>query len=235
MSDVNYSDLLNILNLKKSNIIDFEYKIRKFADIAAQQHKIYLVFRIARELQDIGYDTQDIEQYIINSKNAYFIYRYAREIKNADIVQLQNAIIDCKNFNYLARFGCFVPEADAELIQNLIYLNNNANAAYIYLKYSKIANINKLKKIFIKSKKPRYLYALAHFVSDLKELEYIENLLINAHSDRYIRLFAANIPGANISKLEDRLLKTKNIKEMKYFVQQVPTANKVKKYLLLMC
>lgn len=225
--------LQNLINSKKEDPHHFEINARKLADYAAQQEKYYFLWRIAKELQDIDCDTQDIEQYILSSRNPIFIFRYAREIKFADIKALQKAIEATRNYNWIARFACYVNGADTKSIEKLIIDRKCASAAYIYMRDGLNPNIDELKSIFFKSKKPRYLYALAHFITDPKELELIENLIIASHSEMYVRLYASKIKGANISKLENRVLHSNNLPEMKKFATSVPKADKLRKYLLL--
>jgi hypothetical protein len=213
--------LENLIKIKRQNLKAFEQKARELAFNAFQQHKINIVFRIAKELQELSYNVEDIETYIIDSNDPHYIYKFAREIKYANIEKLQQAIIGTGKFNYIAKFACFINEANTQMIEDLIIQSNNARAAYIYLKFGKHPNAHKFKHIFIKSKKPRYLYMLAQLLSNQDELEIIQNLIIASHSAMYVRLFAAHIPGANIKKLEDRVLATQDFDEIKKFAKAV--------------
>jgi len=225
--------LENLLRIKQKNIKEFEHKAREIAYSAIQHKKIYIVYRIAKELQDLYCDVEDIEDFIISFGDPFYIYKFAREIKSANIIRLQEAIINTHNYNYIAKFACFVNGADTELIENLIIQSNNARAAYIYLRFGKHPNIHKFKHIFIKSKKPRYLYGLAQVLTDPIELELIEKLIIEGKSNMYVRLFAANIPGANIQKLENRILATRNMTEIKKFARSIKS-EKLNKLIMLM-
>lgn len=225
--------LENLIKIKRQNLKEFEKNARELAYTAFQQRKINIVFRIAKELQELYYNVEDIENYIISSNDPHYIYRFAREIKHANIDKLQNAIINTSKFNYIAKFACFINGANTQLIEDLIIKSNNARAAYIYLKFGKHPNANKFKHIFIKSKKPRYLYMLAQLLNDQDELELIQNLIIDSHSDMYVRLFATHIPGANIQKLEDRILATKNFNEIKKFAKSVKS-DRLNKLIMLM-
>ncbi len=211
----------NLIKTKRQNIKTFEQKARELAYVAFQQHRHNIVFRIAKELQDLFCNVEDIEDYIVSANDPYYIYKFAREIKNANISKLQQAIINTGKLNYIAKFACFIGGADAGAIEDLIIQSNNARAAYIYLKYGKHPNVDKLKHIFIKSKKPRYLYILAQLLTNQDELNLIQNLIIASRSNMYVRLFAAHIPGADLKKLEDRILATKNFDEIKKFAKSV--------------
>ena len=213
--------LENLIKIKCQNLKAFEQKARELAYTAFRQDKINVVFRIAKELQELCCNVEDIEDYIISSNDPHYIYNFAKEIRYANICKLQTAIIGTQKFNYIAKFACFISGADTNLIEDLIIASNDARAAYIYLKFGKHPSIHKLKKIFIKSKKPRYLYTLAQLLTNQEEIDIIQNLIINSQSNMYVRLFAAHIPGANIKKLEDRILATKDFEEIKKFAKQV--------------
>lgn len=223
----------NLLRIKQQNLKEFVHKVRELATVAIGQKKIYTVFRIAKELQELYCDVEDIEDFIISIKDPHYIYRFAREIRGANVPKLQQAIIDAGKYNYMAKFACFVGGADADLIENIIIESNNARAAYIYLRFGKHPNVNKIKHIFFKSKKPRYLYALAHLIHDQSELSLIQDLIIAGHSNMYVRLFATHVPGADIKKLEDRILMTKNFEEIKKFAKSV-NSDRLNKLIMLM-
>lgn len=225
--------LENLIKIKCQNLKAFEQKARELAYIAFQQDRINIVFRVAKELQDLYCNVEDIEDYIISSNDPHYIYSFAREIKSANISRLQTAIINTRRFNYIAKFACFISGADTNLIEDLIIESNDARAAYIYLKFGKHPSVNKLKYIFIKSKKPRYLYMLAQLLTNQEEIILIQNLIINSHSNMYVRLFAAHIPGADIARLEDRILATKDFEEIKKFAKQV-NSERLNKLIMLM-
>lgn len=222
-----------LLKIKQKSIKEFELQAREFAVHLMQDNKLYTIFRIAKELQELYCDIEYIEDFFISTKNPFYIFKFAREIKSSNIVKLQQAIIDIQNYNYIAKFACFVAGADTELLEKIIIKSNNAKAAYIYLKFGKHPNIQNLKHIFLKSKKPRYLYALAQNINDPDDIALIQDLIIASHSNMYVRLFAAHILGANINKLEDRILKTKNIQEIKKFAKTVGS-ERLNKLVILM-
>ena len=84
----------------------------------------------------------------------------------------------------------------------------------------------------MKSRKPRYLFALAKLTKNKKDLEKIQQLIIDSPSSTYVRLFAVHIKGADIKKLEERIISTKNVIEMKRFARAV-NSPRLKKLSLL--
>lgn len=216
-----FLDLTEIIKLKYRNVKEFEVQARLTAAQAIKEHKIYTVWRIAKEMGDLGCEIEEMEDFIAASYNPFFIYKLAREVKVANISKLQNAIIRLGSLDYIARFACFIGGADVALLEDIIYESGNPKAAYIYLRFGKNPNLPKIKKILLKSKKPRYLYTLAHFTDSQEELDHIQDLIIGAHSNMYVRLFAYNIPNCDLKKLEDRILKTKDIEEIRKYVRLV--------------
>lgn len=217
----NVVTLENLLKLKYQSVKLFAEKAQELAKVAVKERKIYIVYRLARELQELGYDVGELEDCITSCSQSFFIFRFAKEIKTANIKKLQDAIIKTCDLDYIAKFGCFINGADYEHIQNFIISKGNARAAYIYLTFGKHPDIARLRPIFLKSKKPRYIYALARLSTDPVEIEQLQELVINSNSNMYVRLFATNIPGADIRKLEDRVLQTKDFAEIKKFARSV--------------
>jgi hypothetical protein len=100
------------------------------------------------------------------------------------------------------------------------------------IKHVKNIKINQFKKIIFKSKKPRYIFELSKKISNKKDLEIAENLIIESKSSQYIRLFAENIKQANIRKLEKALLNLGDMVQIKKFAKNVKTS-KMKIFLLM--
>lgn len=229
-----------VISNKKTNFAACITRVQKLMHAIVQSepyqtnrnHAYYLI-GVAKEMSEVEYPVSDIEQLIIDFDEPHFIYRFAREVKHANIDKLQNAIIDIGDLQYIARFGCFIDRADTELIETILVEANNAQAAYAYISYSRTPNIDKFKHIFLKSKKPRYLYALAQHINNSDELALIEDMVMAGKSYMYIRLFAKNIRGASLAKAEARLLKSKNLTEIKKFVQQVPGSRKLNQILII--
>jgi hypothetical protein len=213
------SSLDSLLKIKDKK--DFIVKARKLENYVIEKRNPLLAFRLSIELDDMGFRTARLENFIINSFNARLILRFAREIKKANIKKLQKAIIKTGTTLQIAKFGCFVRGAEKSLIENIIVESDHPKSAYLYLKFVKSCNLNKLKHIIIRSKKPRYLFALARLTKNKRDIELIQNLIIESPSNTYVRLFAVHIKGADIRRLEERIIQTKNVEEMKKFAKVI--------------
>jgi len=82
------------------------------------------------------------------------------------------------------------------------------------------------------SGKPSYLFELAKHLKSQKEIEKLEDLIIESNSFTYMRLFAEKIKTANVDKLEQAVLATNNNEEIKKFAKYVKKS-KMKQFLLL--
>ncbi len=209
-------ELLNIKNRK--SLISYSKKLIKYV---LDSNDPLLAFRLALELDFLNIQTTKLQNLIINSGDARYILKFAREIKKVDIKKLQTAIVKYGNILQIAKFGCFVRGAQRKPIEELITKSDSAKSAYIFLRFVKFANVNNLKSIILRSKRPRYLFLLAKKTKNKKELEQIQNLIINSSSLMYVRLFAVHIKNADIKKLEDRIISSKNVVEMKRFARAV--------------
>lgn len=173
---------------------------------------------------ETNYETHKMQRVVLQSNDPKYLTFFARFIKNADIKALQKALFACSEDSklyYLCQFARFIPQANIKKIQELIVKSNDAHAAHIFLKYIKEASPDKLKKIILTSGKPRYLYYLAKRLSSAKEITIIEDLIIISKSFLYIRLMAQNISHADLNKLEQFVLDTGNVKEIKKFARSV--------------
>jgi hypothetical protein len=214
----------NLLLIKDKKLLIKEARLLEKYVINADN--IYLAFRLATELGNLNLKIGKLENFVINfKKNDYFhpiwLYRFARNVKGANIKKIQSAMIASHDINYIAEFGCFVKGADKELIQDIIIKRNNPKAAYLYLSYNKFCDVEKLKPIVFKSKRPRYLYALAKRTTNKKDIPLIEELILKGGSWMYIRLFAQFIPGADIRKCEDAVIASGSVEQMRKFAKAV--------------
>lgn len=213
------SSLENLLKIKDKKELAAKSKI--LVKYVINNDNPMLAYRLAFELDDRNISTTKLQNFIIDSGDARYILKLACAVKRSNIRKLQNAIMKYGNILQIAKFGCVVRGANKESIENLIVKSNNPKAAYLYLRFVKSCDVNRLKPIIFKSKRPRYLFLLAKLVRSKKDLEKIQELIIESPSHTYVRLFAVHIKGADIRKLEDRIISTKNIEEMKKFAKVV--------------
>lgn len=176
---------------------------------------------------DTNYLTYKMQEIILKSNNLKYIVLFARCVKNADIKALQKAILESSSperIKYLCKFACQISGSNKKKIENILakeVTGKLARYAHMFVKNVKGADINKFKKTIIESGKPRYLYWLAKHLKTRREIALIEKLIINAQSFLYIRLMAQHIPKANLNKLEQFVLDSGNVKQIKKFAKSV--------------
>lgn len=187
--------------------------------VIAKNNKL-LAYKLAIEIDNRGLKTSRLENFIING-NPKYILKFAKEIRKANIKKCQSMIIRHGSILQIAKFGCFVRGAQRSVIEKLVVAARHPKSAYYYIKYVRTCDVNKLKHIIFESKKPRYLFALARVLNNKNDLDKIQNLIINSPSHMYVRLYAIHIKNADIKRLEDRIIKSNNIDEMKKFSKAV--------------
>ena len=179
------------------------------------------------------YKPYRMQKVILDNKDPKYSYLFAQNIRNADIKALQKIVVDSKKTKYICKFACFVQGSDLKPLEALIIKSKNVKYAHMYIKHIENANINKFKEIIISSKKPRYLFELAKHLQDIKDLELIEDLIIESGSFTYMRLLADKIKKINVDKIEQAILAMNNIEEIKRFAKNVKKS-KMKKFFLVM-
>jgi len=182
---------------------------------------------------DFSYKPYLMQKIIIENEDPKYAYMFAQNIKNADVNALQKIVVRSEKIRYICKFACFVRGADIKNMERIICESGKVKYAHMFIKHVKEADVEKFKPIIIESKKPRYLFELAKHISNPEEITKIEDLIIDARSFTYMRLMAEKIKGANIDKLEQAVLETKNIDEAVKFAKSVKNS-KMKRFFLVL-
>ena len=118
---------------------------------------------------------------VIETKDAEYIYNFAKNVKGVNIEELENAIIKTKFTEYIYQFA----------------------------KDVKGANIEKLENVIIETKSAWYIYQFALNVKGAN-IEKLENAIIATKLVKFMQEFAKNVKGANIEKLENAIIEINN-------------------------
>ena len=159
---------------------------------------------------DINIACNDVIEY----KEPDYILEFARRFgNNSNIRDLEDAIISTYNAQYIYAFACNVESADIlkledALINVFLYTVCCHNDFEILCAFADItgADISKLEDAVIKKNKALYIFDLAKKVKGANILK-LENAIIATGDLLYIFVFARDIDGANIPKLEDAIIK----------------------------
>jgi len=184
-----------------------------------------------------NYKPHRMQKVILDQKDAKYAFLFAQNIPNCDIKALQQVVINSKDIKYICNFACFVKDANHKPFERIILNSKNIkkNTQYIhkYLKHVEKANVNKFKDIILGSGKPRYLFELAKRLKNPEDIAYIEEQIIQSGSFRYMRLFAEEIEASNIEKIEQAVLDSDNVNEIKKFAKYV-RRSRMKRFFLVL-
>ena len=221
------------------NVVKIENKkerleqVKELEDYIFETKNTYMALRLAYELEFIGVRTTRIENYICKTGNGRLIYRFASNIEKSNIQKLQNAIIESNDFEEMARFACFVNGADKNKIGDIIAQSNNIKAQYLYMCFVKTYPYINFRESVLKSKRPRYIFQYAKVSKNEKDLEIIQELILNSKSLMYCRLFCKMFPKMDIKRFEDKVLRSKNAREIRLFANEIPSAERARTMMLL--
>lgn len=182
---------------------------------------------------EFSYKPHLMQKVILDNRDAKYAFLFAQSIKNCDIRALQKVVLDSKKVKYICKFACFVKGADRKPLEAIILKSKNVKYAHMFIKHVKDIDLKKFKRIILESGKPRYLFELARHIKDPKELAVIEDEIIKSKSFTYMRLLAEKIKMSNIDKIEQAVLDSDNVNEIKKFAKYVKRS-KMKKFFLVL-
>jgi hypothetical protein len=174
-----------------------------------------------------------MQKVVLDTKDAKYAFLFAQNIRNAAIPSLQKVVIESRKIKYICKFACFVKGAERKPLESIILKSKNVKYAHMFLKHVKGSDVAKFKDVILASGKPRYLFELAKHTKDQKELSHIEDMIIASRSFTYMRLLAEKIKLANVEKIEQAVLDTDNVSEIKKFAKYV-RRSKMKKFFLVL-
>jgi len=214
---------------KKLNNQDYITDLENFQNEIIKNNDVSFAYLFSCEFFHKVYLMQKV---VLDCKNPQYAFLFAQNVKGSDIKALQKIVIESNKIKYICKFGCFIPGADRKLIEEIISKSKNAKYAHMFLKHVKNANVSLLKQPIFKAKKPRYLFELAKHISDRDDLSIIEDMIIEQQSFLYMRLLAFKVKNIDIDKLENAIIESGNIEELKKFAKYVKKS-KMRGFLLI--
>ena len=207
ISNIEKGDLDSLKNILEIDICSLEnalidssngeylYKYRKdIIDIVKKLENILKKNNIFNE--DINnliefLKKDDLTDDIINTHNLKYIYKYARDIKGANVSKLEKEIIRCRNPKYIYMFAKDVKDADVARLMDAIVDIGDPKYMYLFAKNIDI-DTNLLENAIIESENPKYIYLFAKDVVGAR-IKYLRNAIIDIGDLEYILEFAKNI------------------------------------------
>ena len=165
-----------------------------------------------------------LEDAIIATGDAYYIYEFARRVKGANIRKLEDAIIATEDAEYIYKFALAIKGANPSKLEDAIIATKDAEYIYKFALDIEGANLSKLENAIIATENARYIYKFAKDISDAN-IEKLTNKIISTGNAQYIYLFAKYVKGASISKLEDAIIATGDAYYIYEFAREVKGAN----------
>lgn len=184
---------------------------------------------------DDKHDFNFIENYVINSGNANWIFEFAHMIKKADKNKMQTALINLQSGrnkgSCLLLFARYIKGANVLQLQDALIKTNDYSSIFQFAKFIKTADIQKLQSVILKSGDASLLY---FFARDIKgaDIEKLQNAIIKTNDVEFIFHFA-KLKGVNVKKLEDVIIKSNNLDYILYFATFVKGANKERLFKIL--
>ena len=233
-AELDFLQLIDILSKTKAKKA-YSQKAKRLLELALKHTNCFYPYRLALELDRRGYPISELEDHIIQLAtyshwNLYYLVIFAKNITGANLEKLQRAVIKINNPELMAEFST-VKDSDKDHLEQLILSAKRPRASYLFLTYHKEHSLKHF-QILISSKKSKYLYKCACLTKEAKEFSKIEDLLLKNRSIYYIRLLATQ-PLANQTKIEDRIISTLDLEEIKKLYQQTKS-DRLIKYLLVM-
>lgn len=146
--------LRKINNLINGNLITFEEAI----DMVISMLDIDLFMDFAASLDKESFEK--LQTRVINSNNALFIYELAF-IPGANINKLAQAIANSKDAKFIFYFARDIAEAPLDTLTKAIIETGNAKYIYFYTLYIENVSIEELTQGIVKTNNAKYMYFYA--------------------------------------------------------------------------
>lgn len=225
-----------LLSILKHNTYYYDYYcmlemfVAKVGNIVLDDKQMDIVLKLApKYILTFAIKNWDskLENAIIATGDADYIFRFAKLVKGANISELEDAIIATGDAEYIFYFARDVKGANISKLEDAIIATEDAKYIYLFARDIKGANILRLEDTIIAINNIKYMF---YFARDIKgaNIEKIEDVIIAYGDFKFIYDFAEEVEGANIEKLEDAIIATGNAEYIYLFASDVKGANKEK-------
>ena len=181
---------------------DVKAHIDKLEDGIIATKNAEYIFLFAANIE--GAHIDKLEDGIIATGDAEYIYKFAKDIKNGkDIDKLEDGIIATGDAEHIYYFAKDIKNGkDIDKLEDGIIESKNAKYIYQFARDVENANIDKLEDAIIATKNAHYIYKFAKDVKEGKNIEKLENAIIKTKGDTIDFLEFAKLPNTNTDKIE---------------------------------
>ena len=167
-----------------------------------------------------------LEQVVLEAKNPELSYKYALNIKGANIKKHEQVILDSNNAEWCYKFAKDIKNANVKALELVVYNSNNLEFITLFALEVKGADVKALATKVIKSKDPRLNYIFASRVTGADLINH-GNAVSETLDAEYNFMFARDIKNADIIRHENAVIESKNIEYIYRFALDVKGANVV--------
>ena len=214
--------------LDKNNIVNVELATlidnilnKDLTDEIINTRKLKYIYKYACDIKDA--DIKKIEDAVIKSKNAKYIYLFAKNVSGADIDRLTIAILDTEDAQYMYLFAKAI-DTDKKILEDAVADTLHAKYIYLFTRDIKGVNVAFMQDMIIETDNIKYKCEFARNIDcDITKFEYdaIDSL------DGYYIYTIASIKEYDTKELSYAIKKTKNAKYIYLFAKNIKYANPV--------
>ena len=145
---------------------------------------------------------EDAVNELIHLNDAFYIYRFARDVKDAPIDKLADVVIATQNAKYIYKFAFDVKDAPIDKLVDAVIATQNAEYIYEFAYDVKDAPIDKLVDAIIATQNAEYIYKFARDIGSAP-VDRLANVLIDMQNAEYIANFILDISTISVETFKN--------------------------------
>ena len=178
-----------------------------------------------RVIPERGISPEDAErqQLIVDSGDGYDAYLFAIVTPSADIGLLEGVIRD-SSFEYIYKFARDVKGADVAALQEAFVVDCDGEDAYLFARDIDGAKIEALQQIVVERGSSCEAYQFARDVKGA-DIEALQQIIVDRGTGEEAYAFALNVAGADVDAMQKVVLDRGTAVDAFYFAREVDHAD----------
>lgn len=173
------------------------------------------------ELRDI-IGKSKIEDMIITSNNAYFAYLYPQMFDDCEVAKFEKVVINSGDINVICDFANDVKGANVLNIANSLIKKHDTDSIYRFITSVKRIDVTKIRRALIELNDSKIICELAK--GQKNNVLELEDKMLEIGEAKDIYNFACKVKDANIPKLEEAIIRTRNVKYINKFFEKIQSS-----------